>query len=37
MVFLDQLIGNTYHGFTGKIKQKFKPIDIFLFRMILKW
>ncbi|MFQ9886770.1 MAG: endonuclease/exonuclease/phosphatase family protein [Negativibacillus massiliensis] len=25
--FLDQLIGNTYHGFTGKIKQKFKPID----------
>mgnify|MGYP005781347653 FL=1 len=25
--FLDQLIGNTYHGFKGKITQKFKPID----------
>lgn len=25
--FLDQLIGNTYHGFKGRITQKFKPID----------
>ena len=25
--FLDSVIGNTYHGFKGKIKQKFKPID----------
>lgn len=25
--FLDQFIGNTYHGFKGKITQKFKPID----------
>lgn len=25
--FLDQIIGNTYHGFKGKVKQKFKPID----------
>lgn len=24
---VEQLIGNTYHGFKGKIKQKFKPID----------
>ncbi len=25
--FVDQVIGNTYHGFKGKVKQKFKPID----------
>lgn len=25
--FLDELIGNTYHGFKGKVKQKLKPID----------
>jgi len=24
---LNELIGNTYHGFKGKVKQKFKPID----------
>lgn len=24
---LDQLVGNTYHGFKGKVKQKFAPID----------
>lgn len=25
--YVDKLIGNTYHGFKGKIKTKFKPID----------
>ena len=25
--FLDHIIGNTYHGFKGTVKTKFKPID----------
>lgn len=35
--FLDQLIGNTYHGFTERSNKNLSQSIIFCFRMILKW